>query len=94
MEAARGPRAREGEQHGETGPGPGLHQRKRGAGGASGAKNFFVAVGDGAPEMNDVFSLSTENRALPSELPCVATKELTTRRKPHSPRCSARNRER
>ena len=64
MEAARGPRAREGGQHGETGPGPGpgLDRRKRGAGGASGAKNFFVAVGDGAPETNDVSALSADDR--------------------------------
>ena len=64
MEAARGPRTCEGGRHGETGPVPGLglHRRKRGAGGASGAKNFFVAVGDGAPETNDVSALSAEDR--------------------------------
>ena len=36
-----------------------LNQR---AGGASGSKYFFMAVGDGAPERNDVFALSAEDR--------------------------------
>ena len=71
-----GPRTREGGRHGETGPGKGLglHQRKRGAGGASGAKNFFVAVGDGAPETDDVFALSEEDRgtSVRSALCCSA----------------------
>ena len=30
-----------------------------------------MAVGVGAPETNDVFALSAEDRALPSELPCA-----------------------
>ena len=55
---------------------------------------FFVAVGDGAPETNDVFALSAEDRDLPSERPCAATQESTSRRKPRRSRGSVTNRER
>ena len=61
MEAAQGPRTREGERHGETGPGAGLGSigvEKR----SWRSEEFFLAMADGAPETNDVFALSAEDR--------------------------------
>ena len=57
-------------------------------------KVFFRGRWGWAPATNDVFALSAEDRALPSELPCAATQESTTRRKPRRPRGSVTNRER
>ena len=57
-------------------------------------KYFFRGRWGWAPETNDVYALSAEDRALPSELPCAATQESTTRRKPRRSRGSVTNRER